>query len=306
MADNEIVELTESNAERHAALIVAWELSLRSPNTRRAYDLNLRQYMDWLDTLGADLLTAKRPIVDAYRGSLAGAASTVARKLSAVSSFYAYAVSAEAISANPAALVNRPRVDPDESATQGLTQEQAKALLHAAHEDGPRSYALIALMLGAGVRVSEALGATTDAYGFDPGYRVLRVTRKGGKRASVALSPLAIAALDEYLGTTGADVVKATTDATPIFTTATGKPWNQSEAFRTVQRLAKAAGIPGKISPHSMRHTYATIALDKGMPLHDVQDSLGHADPRTTRRYDRARGRLSRSASFVVGSALSD
>ncbi|WP_350310817.1 tyrosine-type recombinase/integrase [Pseudarthrobacter defluvii] len=89
-----------------------------------------------------------------------------------------------------------------------------------------------------------------------------------------------------------------------MFTTATGKRWASSEAFRTVQRLAGAAGIEGKISPHSPRHTFASLAPDAGTTLHDLQDSMGHADPRTTRRYDRARRTLGKAAGYRVASLL--
>lgn len=68
---------------------------------------------------------------------------------------------------------------------------------------------------------------------------------------------------------------------------------------------SRAAGIDGQISPHSLRHTFATIALDAGTTLHDLQDSMGHADPRTTRRYDRARHTLEKAAGYDVAPALS-
>jgi hypothetical protein len=87
----------------------------------------------------------------------------------------------------------------------------------------------------------------------------------------------------------------------PLFTTAAGKPLHRTSAFRIVQRLAqRKAGIDGQISPHSLRHTFATIALDSGTSLHALQDSMGHADPRTTRRYDRARNNLQKSVGYDV------
>jgi integrase/recombinase XerD len=106
----------------------------------------------------------------------------------------------------------------------------------------------------------------------------------------------AVVALNNYLGTSGADLVFGQPHSLPLFTTATGRSWHRSEAFRTVQRLARRAGIKGQISPHSLRHTFATNALDFGTPLHALQDSMGHADPRTTRRYDGARNNLLKSA----------
>ncbi|WP_433121981.1 tyrosine-type recombinase/integrase [Micromonospora sp. CA-246542] len=83
----------------------------------------------------------------------------------------------------------------------------------------------------------------------------------------------------------------------PVFTTRHGNRLSQSSVWHLVRRLARVAGLPAadQISPHSLRHAAATAALDDGTPLRDVQDLLGHADPRTTRRYDRNRGSLDRS-----------
>lgn len=299
-----LIDPTPVNLERHRVLVGAWLASLGSENTRRAYRRNFIDFATWLDQSGIDLLAVGRVHVDVYRQTLQGAASTVARKLAAVSSFYSYAVSDGKAEANPVALVKRPRVDADASSTQGMTKEQAQELHRVAVADGRRSGALVALLLTSGVRIGEALGATTADLGHDAGHRVLMVTRKGGKRAKVALAPAAVAALEIYLGAAGASLELATSAPRPIFTTATGKRWAASEAFRTVQRLAKKAQIPGHVSPHSMRHTFATIYLDAGGTLRDLQDSMGHADTRTTRRYDRARGNLAKSASYTVAGAL--
>ncbi len=83
---------------------------------------------------------------------------------------------------------------------------------------------------------------------------------------------------------------RAVADA-PLFATRTGRPIDQPYVFRLIRRVAKAAGIAhaDRLSPHSLRHSVATLLLDRGHPLHVVQDFLGHADPRATRRYDTAR-----------------
>ncbi len=88
--------------------------------------------------------------------------------------------------------------------------------------------------------------------------------------------------------------------------TASGRRWSAGEAFLTVRRLARGAGIAnaGKITPHSLRHTFVTLAREAGVPLEDVQDAVGHADPRTTRRYDRARHNLDRSPAYALGAFL--
>jgi integrase/recombinase XerD len=89
----------------------------------------------------------------------------------------------------------------------------------------------------------------------------------------------------------------------PLFATATGTQLTQAYVYALIRRLARAAGLPAadRISPHSLRHSAATAALDDGAPLRDVQDFLGHADPRTTRRYDRNHGALDRSAAHRLG-----
>lgn len=294
------------NAVSHARIIAAWQLAQSSPKTMALYTRNLGAFCLWLDRLGLDLLTVRRAHLDGYRHTLMGAPSTVAGKLSALSSFYRFAMSEDAVDRNPVAAVVRPKVDADYSSTQGLSRDQAKALLAAALRDGPRSNALINLLMFTGVRISEALNATTADYGHDTGHRVLSIRRKGGKTAKVAVPAPAVVALNAYLGTTGADVVHIQGPGTsrPLFTTGTGKPWQRSEVARTVQRLARTAGIDGQVTPHSLRHTFATIALDAGTALRDLQDSMGHADPRTTRRYDRARNKLQKSAGYDVAGAL--
>lgn len=302
-----------TNADRHAGIAGPWILSLTSENSRKAYRRDLQDYFTFLDSHGFDALSAERKHVDLWQDSLREerSPSTIARKLSALSSFYNYAVQdAEVITMNPVQRVKRPHVDADHSSTQGITKEQALALLDEARRDSPRSYAYVSLLLLTGIRSSEALYARLSDLQHDSGHRVLVVTRKGGKRQKIVLPAQVVDALATYLGTSAAEgtevVFKDAASADPhIFTTESGKGWASSEAYRTVRRLAGSAGIAGKISPHSMRHSHATIALDAGVSLRDLQDSLGHADPRTTRRYDRARGRLERSSAHTVAQILS-
>jgi integrase/recombinase XerD len=158
-------------------------------------------------------------------------------------------------------LVKRPKVDADHSDTQGLSKDQARALLAAARADGPRSHALVSLLLFTGIRLSEALNASTTDYGHDTGHRTLSIRRKGGKDAKVAVPAPAVEALNAYLGTTGRELVAGMAGGgLPIFTTATGKRWASSEAFRTVQRLARVAEVEGKI-PARAGKTNTTDAI---------------------------------------------
>jgi integrase/recombinase XerD len=192
----------------------------------------------------------RRVHVDGYRHTLTGAPSTVARTLAALSSFYRYALAEEVVDRNPVEMVVRHAVDADHSSSRGLNRDQAEALLAAARADGLRSNALVSLLMFTGIRVSEALNATTADYGHDAGHRTLSIRRKGCKSAKVAVAAPAVLALNAYLGTSGAHLVisQAQAQSLPLFTTATGRSWNRSEGFRTVQRPARNAGIEGQIA----------------------------------------------------------
>lgn len=95
--------------------------------------------------------------------------------------------------------------------------------------------------------------------------------------------------------------------ARPSTATLTDCPWRPGNGARALTALAAGAGIPGaaRVTPHALRHAAITLALDAGVPLHEVQDFAGHRDPRSTRRYDRARGRLDRHASYALAAHLS-
>ena len=92
--------------------------------------------------------------------------------------------------------------------------------------------------------------------------------------------------------------------AGPIFLGVNGGRMDRYAADRTVKRLARRAGITKRISPHSLRHSFITAALDAGVPLRDVQEAASHADPRTTMRYDRGRRSLDRHATYIVATFL--
>jgi site-specific recombinase XerD len=135
------------------------------------------------------------------------AASTVGRKLAAVSSWYAWLTRNGHADGNPAEYLARPEVDRDASSMPGMTRDQALALLAAADRARgprrPRTTALVAVLMFTGARVSEITGADIEDLGTDRGHRVLRVTRKGGKRQALGLPAPAADRLDAYLATRG-------------------------------------------------------------------------------------------------------
>jgi site-specific recombinase XerD len=264
-----------------------------SASTREAYARDLRDFGRFLARASIEPLTARRVHVDAYcrEAEAAGTSpATLARRLSALSGFYAYAVDEALIERSPVTRVRRPRAS-DESPRLGLDRTELRALLDAAEASSARDHALACLLALNGLRVSEALAADVSDLGQERGHRTLAITRKGGKRAVVPLAPRTADAIDAYL---------AGRDQGPIFVTRSGRRLDRFAAAKSISRLARRAGISKAVSPHSCRHGFVTAALDAGVSLRDVQDAAGHADPRTTRRYDRARHSLDRHATYTV------
>jgi integrase/recombinase XerD len=285
------------------------------PGPRRAYAGDLLAWLAWLDQRGIDVLVAGRVHADLWvAGQLeqGAEASSVRRRLSALSSFYRYCAAHDLVGRIPTAGVARPVVDPDYTATVGLARDEARALVAAADADGGRqalrTAAVVRLLLHNALRVDEACAADVPDLGTDAGHRVLRVTRKGARKAKVPLTPATAAALDAYLADrahwTGLDSASAL--AGPLLATATGGRLRQGHLWELVRRLARAAGIEAwqELSPHSLRHSAITFALDAGAALRDVQDYAGHKDPRTTRRYDHSRDSLDRNAAYTVAAYL--
>jgi site-specific recombinase XerD len=261
--------------------------------TRVSYTTDLRLFAFWCTDANVRLLDVKRAHLELFARQMENDGkmrSTVARRISTLGSFYRYCHVEGLLERNPAANVRRPKVD-YESRTLGLDRNELGGLLVQAGLGSARDHALITLLAMNGLRIAEALGADIDALDMDRGHRTLRIVRKGGKHATIPLAPRTGRALDLYIGerTTG-----------PIFLGANGQRMDRYAADRTVKRLARRAGISKRISPHSLRHSFITAALDAGVPLRDVQEAASHADPRTTMRYDRARQSLDRHATYIV------
>ena len=278
----------------------AFLLSYPTSHTRRAYASDLSAWFAFCDTVGVDPLAASRAHVDAWARKLAEidgrSPATVARKLSALSGFYRYALNEDVIARNPVGAVRRPKVGSDTQST-GLDRNELSALIAAARNDGLRTHALVLLLALNGLRISEALGADASDLDAERGHRVLRITRKGGKRSTVPLAPRTAEAIDTYLEGRSSG---------PLFATGTGSRLDQPSVWRTLRRLASNAG-PAKatsLHPHDLRHAFVTLSLDAGASLRDVQDAAGHADPRTTRRYDRARYNLDRHPTYKLAGLI--
>ena len=291
-----------------------------SEHTRDAYRRDVGAWLTWCRQRDLDPLTATFIHVNTFARELEATLdgrsgrpltpSTVARKLSGLSSWYGFLVKINAVPANPVGGADRPRVARDHSATVGLSADEVDALLAAADADGgpsrERNQAVLAILADLGLRVGEIVGLNVDDLGHERGHRSVRFVGKGGAQRRRALTPASTAAVEGYL------LHRAAAEGVPVdqltgalFVTSTGARVDRHSVFRLVRRLAEVAGIPAwaKLSPHSVRHAFATAARDEGVALEDVQDAMGHADPRTTRRYDRDRHNLDRDPSYAIWSA---
>lgn len=289
--------LPATGADPLAALVAGWLLGFGSAETRRGYGADLRRWLAFCEQHDVAPLQARRTHLDAWARTLQQAEGlgprTVARRLASVSSWYRWLVIEGHRGDSPAEHVRRPSI-PDRGETPGLTRAELQALLAAAETHGSaRTIALLTLLATTGIRVGEALSRDVAHLGHDRGHRVLRLTRKGDKSDRTVLSPRAARAVDGYLDGRAAG---------PLFTTSTGRRMTQPEAWKAVRRIARRAELAGatELSTHSLRVAFITGAREAGVPLEDVQDAAGHADPRTTRRYDRGRYSLDRHAAYAL------
>ena len=230
-----------------------------------AHRLDLCHWFAWLDPTGVDVLSAERAHIELYDRwceSQGKAAATIGRRLSSICGVCRYCTQERLIDHNPAAHVRRPKQN-YESTRLGLDRNELGSLLVQTELSGGRDHALACLLALNGLRISEALGADIDNLGVNGGHRTLFVHRKGGKTATIPLAPRTATANDLYIGERHSGPVFSNHDGT--------RRLDRHAAARIVRRLAKVAGIDKRISPHSLRHSFVTAALDAGVPLRDVQ-----------------------------------
>lgn len=280
-----------------ARVAVGGFLAGYSGKTLEAYALDLRQWSEWCLDHDLDLLEVRRAHIELFARWLeetGRAKSTVARRLSTITGFYRYCTEEQLIAHSPAAHVRRPRVSYESNQTPLDRNEVGMFLVQAGICSG-RDHALACLLALNGLRISEA-GADIEHLAVVRGHRTLTVTRKGGAIVTVPLAPRTGRAVDLCIGER---------DQGPILMNRDGSGrLDRHAAARIVRRLAKMAGIDKRVTPHTLRHAFITAALDAGVPLRDVQEAASHADPRTTMRYDRARGSLDRHATYIVATYL--
>jgi len=278
-----------------AFLDALWMERGLADNTLSAYGSDLRGFARWLAShSGAALLGADRADVMAYlaaRVSQGNSRRSSARLLSSLRRFYHYQLRQGAVSIDPTARVESPK--PDRPLPDALTEAEVERLLNAPDTDsliGQRDRCMLEVLYATGLRVSELVGLRMDQVNRHQG--VVRVTGKGGKERLVPLGESALDALSDYLNTVRPHLARGASDAA-VFTTRRGVRMTRQAFWYRIRDHARTADITKPLSPHTLRHSFATHLLNHGADLRVVQLLLGHTDLSTTQVYTHvARARL--------------
>ena len=224
------------------------------------------------------------------------APTTIARRVAALRSFYRHQMLLGARPDNPASDLELPRRT--RTLPRTLSPGEAERLIEAALGTTPRAmrdHALVELLYGAGLRVSEAVGLDRVAVDIDG--RFVRCLGKGGKERVVPIGRKAAEALTRYLARGRPYLDRH--HRPELFLNARGGPLTRAGAFLILRRLADAARLdPTRVHPHLLRHSFATHLLEGGADLRSVQEMLGHADLSTTERYTHVSDRRRRQLYF--------
>jgi len=265
-----------------------------SVNTLSAYRRDLRRYEAFLKARGLSSATdADEAVVRSFLASVSAsthgederpyAASSVARVLSTVRSFHRFLLRDRSADRDPAAGVVRPRLP--RPLPHPMTREDVGRVLEAPSGETPaglRDRAWLELLYGAGLRVSEMTALDVDDVELEAG--AVRVLGKGGKEREVPLGRYARGALEAYLARSRPSMASVSTRGALFLNSRGGRLTRQSVA-RLLAGYARAAGIERSVSPHDLRHSFATHLLDGGADVRVVQELLGHASVATTQIY---------------------
>ena len=268
----------------------------RSPRTVDAYRRDLAAFGDWL---GAPVSRASVEELETYLAELRAAGlspATIARRVAALRSFFRHQMLLGTRTDNPAAELDLPRRR--QRLPRTLSPAEAERLIEAAAGTTPRAHrdrALVELLYGAGLRVSEAVGlCKTDV---DLEARIVRAVGKGNKERVVPIGRPAVEAIRRYLSR-GRPFLDARRRP-ELFLNARGGALTRAGAFLILRRLAAKAGLePERVHPHLLRHSFATHLLEGGADLRSVQEMLGHADLATTEIYTHVSDRRRRELYF--------
>lgn len=276
----------------------AWLAGQLSPHTKRAYATDIAQFMrsvgktDISAITRDDIYQFRLWLTENYKPASAN------RKLSSVRQLFAEAVAQGLITHNPTERIKGYKVDSTHSSTLSPSEEQVKALIASVSNSSEplstRDKAMIYVLAGMGLRRAEVCALKVSDIVTDNGKIALEVFGKGSKVRRIEIPDNVYNALKSWIQCAG-----ATGDDT-IFVNAGGEPLTPNGIYYIVERRMRSVGIEG-CSPHSLRHFLITYLLSNGCGIYDAQRIAGHADPRTTERYDRRNSGACSSAKELVG-----
>ena len=263
-----------------------------SENTVSNYGRDLREYAEYCRSQGIEKWNQVRPeLFEAYLThcsmEVGLAPPSVARRLSSARSFHKWLVQEHLSDSNPAAgsaPPKRTKVLP-----KALTVHQMEQILDGAASAPTvralRDVAFIEILYGTGARVSEATALTLDDFSLEGEFPSVLLTGKGNKQRLVPVGAYAAAALEQYLSRSRPVLAAKGKGTATLFLNLRGAPLSRQSAWEIVQAAAKTGGVEEQISPHTLRHTFATHLLDGGASVREVQELLGHASVTTTQIY---------------------
>lgn len=259
----------------------------RAEATVSAYEVDLLQLSGWLETRNKnldDLAAITSRDIDAYVSEMSRqgiARSSIARKLAAIRSFFHFLLRRGVIKEDPAMSVRNPRQQRKQPHVLNVDETFALLDQAAAHDNHYiRDMALAELLYGSGLRISEAINLDVEHVDLDS--RQARVWGKGSRERICFLSDSCVDAMRLWLSERDDMAVPG---EKALFVGARGRRLNRREGARIIKRLCAQAGLKTQVSPHGLRHSFATHLLMAGADLRAVQDLLGHARLATTERY---------------------
>jgi integrase/recombinase XerC/integrase/recombinase XerD len=284
-------------ATRDAALSHPWREALRifdrdlavrsaAEATRKAYANDVGQLAAWATSVGKDPAALGHRDLRRFAAHLSDrglSKAAVARKLAAIRSFYGALLRNGEVSANPADLVASPKQD--RKLPRVLSRDQMQTLLDRIPTGTPlemRDRAMLELAYSCGLRAEEVIGLDLDSPDFDD--ERLRVEGKGGKTRLVPMGEPAQAALRRYLERGRRALIGARSE-NALLLSKSGRRLHPSDVRRRLQRWVREAAIAGGVSPHALRHSFATHLLEGGADLRTIQELLGHSSLSTTQVY---------------------
>jgi integrase/recombinase XerD len=268
-------------------------------HTRKAYLRSARHFFAWCEARNVPLNRVTAGLIARYFNEQGWAVPTEKQRLAALRILFDHLVAERILHVNPAASVRRERYSPDEGKTAEVTTEEVRRLVASIDVTtliGLRDRAIIGVLNFTGARVGAVAGLRLSDLTHDGTHPILHFREKNGKPRSIPVRADLAAWLHEYLIAVVVDGEPVDRKGTPLFRTVRQRsgvsfPTEYATCGETIRRMVKrrckAAGLSDRITPHSFRVKTVTTLLQAGQPLEDVQYLVGHADPRTTRLYDR-------------------